>query len=879
MKKTLIYLSIALSCAAVSCNRAELEQPVPGNGDGTGTAIRLGARSADAIRTRATQDGETDYNENLIQTLDYFIYRVNPSTNATTEAVVSGRLTWDGGYEALGDDNIKANEQIVDLKDYFDDENKTCYVYTIANLPADHFSRNEDGDLMYKNNDGTTVTLGTTWTALQAIELAADFKGAVTEEGKFQPQDGFVMSGLSGEITLTGTGADEVIVEVGRVAAKISMDVNVTKLIDKYTFNTTLMDFAYDGTYLPNVEAMQIYLTYVDSTTVITGEPDEYDNTFFTYNRYAWYLDDADEPKESTYTAQVLAKNEDGTIQVDDSGNAVYTDGATYPAFEVTGTPFYTYPIKWTSTDTHAPFIKIIIPWVKYKVPRVICEDYTTFDATAHTYELDPTNESYLDLIDKVENGEFPASFTMEFEGATYTIERLTSPAAMTSRKGDEYYYKISIPAFKDEESSSDCELNSNNWYKINLDISVLGSESDDASVIISGSTMGIYVVDWSNPDDDLGGDLDNGRYLSTAHDTYSINSLNTLTIPVISSHALSITGFGGTGNPTATFWKSGDAATEESGSLTYSTTSSEDNYFKITAAQNASSVTLDHTLLPFSTSFTTANAKDVAKITYKFRIQHADNANYYKDITVTQYPSVYVSVIQSASNTVFLNGKKYSDRPTVTNNNSFALGTLGQGQVSGTTLTVIAVSSLAGMQSTYPDWVIGDPTVKLSSKYPYSPYYTTQEWLENDLGDASNDYIANYWYAATDRSDFIAPKIMMASGYGANTGKGSWKTNAERCASYQEDGYPAGRWRLPTEAEILFGYTLGNKGLIPQPFQSSGYWANSGRYFDGSFHDGSSTQSRSVRCVYDLWYWGDDPVYTGTAAQSWQGFHADAKN
>ena len=881
MKKALIYISAALALLAVSCSRAEMEVPGAAEWGGEGSALRLGVKSADIVRTKAdaTRPGDDDgsYNENKILTLDYFIYPVDPSAegNTSVPAITQGRISYAEGIEPTTEQLAKDNAKVVDLKEFeeYFGEGKAnkCYVYVIANLPED-FTMGENG-LVYTNADETTTEIGTTWTDLQAVEVVADFKGSVDEDGRFKAQDSFVMTGLSDEVTVSGTGPDSVIVELSRLASKVTLDINVIKLIDKYTYNTLLSDFSYDGTYFPNVEKMQIYLTYADASAVISGEADSYDNTFFTYNRYAFQTTEVDE--DGAFAAQVIAREEDGSIKVDAEGNPTYTTGTEYPAFGVKGTPFYSYPIEWASSDTHAPFIKIIIPWVHYNVDKNIRDEYTDIDNGAGTITYKTDNETYQALIEKL--ADLPETETLIVEGTEYPITRKTSQVMMNTRYGDEFYYKISIPALK-EGSKSEFELVANNWYNIKLDISVLGSETDDASVIISGSTMGIYVCNWSAPNDNLGGDLDNGRYLSTVKSVYTINSENSLTIPVISSHALSITGFGGTGSPTATFWKNGDAATAESGSLTYSTSSSTGNNFQITP-NGTSYVTLAHTLLPFSTSFTTANAKDVAKITYKFRIRHADNANYYKDITVIQYPSVYVEVIQSYSNTVFLNSKKYSDRPTVTNNNGFALGTLGQGQVSGQTLTVIAVSSLAGMLSTYPDWVIGDPTVKLSDNLPYSPYDINEKWLWNDLGDLDNNYIENYWYAGTDRSNFIAPKIIMASGFGANTGRGSWKTNAERCAAYQEAGYPAGRWRLPTEAEILFGYTLGNRGLIPQPFQSSGYWANSGRYFDGSFHNGSSSESRSVRCVYDLWYWGDDPIATGTDAQSWLYFHADAKN
>ena len=128
------------------------------------------------------------------------------------------------------------------------------------------------------------------------------------------------------------------------------------------------------------------------------------------------------------------------------------------------------------------------------------------------------------------------------------------------------------------------------------------------------------------------------------------------------------------------------------------------------------------------------------------------------------------------------------------------------------------------------------------------------------------------------------------------------------RCASYQEYGYPAGRWRLPTVAEVLYIAKLNADGKIErllggetikngnttysETWQASKttsycyteYWCNSGYMivYDGkdsnwvtanggklpSPEQGTSSYSTSdtkyVRCVYDDWYW-DEMTLNGT--------------
>jgi hypothetical protein len=121
-----------------------------------------------------------------------------------------------------------------------------------------------------------------------------------------------------------------------------------------------------------------------------------------------------------------------------------------------------------------------------------------------------------------------------------------------------------------------------------------------------------------------------------------------------------------------------------------------------------------------------------------------------------------------------------------------------------------------------------------------------------------------------------IAPLFKIQSTYGtAKTGV-YFNVAQKRCATYQEAGYPAGRWRLPTLAEIAYIVKLQYDGAIGTMFNlesdSRGYWTSSGGIItkatstsvtytrDKSDYDWDKTGEYTpfVRCVYDLWYWGD---------------------
>lgn len=129
--------------------------------------------------------------------------------------------------------------------------------------------------------------------------------------------------------------------------------------------------------------------------------------------------------------------------------------------------------------------------------------------------------------------------------------------------------------------------------------------------------------------------------------------------------------------------------------------------------------------------------------------------------------------------------------------------------------------------------------------------------------------YLKTKGESSTEREydRMIAPVFKIASSWGV-TNDISYAQAQKRCASYQENGYPAGRWRIPTEGEIEFIVGLSNAGYIPELFDGK-YFASSQRYYHGAVGGtggfsgtaGSNRGSYAVRCVYDVWYWGDEKL------------------
>ena len=119
-------------------------------------------------------------------------------------------------------------------------------------------------------------------------------------------------------------------------------------------------------------------------------------------------------------------------------------------------------------------------------------------------------------------------------------------------------------------------------------------------------------------------------------------------------------------------------------------------------------------------------------------------------------------------------------------------------------------------------------------------------------------------YYPADRNADYrlISPQFMVASSYGfCNYTIENIDDAESRCATYQEDGYPAGRWRVPTRAEVAYMIELSGWGTIPVLFsEGQWYWSAQGcvQYQNGNLNI-STTASGRVRCVYDTWYWGTE--------------------
>lgn len=247
--------------------------------------------------------------------------------------------------------------------------------------------------------------------------------------------------------------------------------------------------------------------------------------------------------------------------------------------------------------------------------------------------------------------------------------------------------------------------------------------------------------------------------------------------------------------------------------------------------------------------------------VPWTFTIDVTNKEGLTQKLTITQYPPIYITGEnnRNGSSNRFVYG---SQRTSASDDNGSSLGGAhnpSSASNNNQNQYTIHVTQLdAEDESKY---IIGDPRNPSHTQLRALEKYGTPKGLQR--------YLKTKGESSTEREydRMIAPVFKIASSWGV-TNNISYAQAQKRCASYQENGYPAGRWRIPTEGEIEFIVGLSNAGYIPELFDGE-YFASSQRYYHGAVGGtggfsgtaGSNRGSYAVRCVYDVWYWGDKKI------------------
>lgn len=461
------------------------------------------------------------------------------------------------------------------------------------------------------------------------------------------------------------------------------------------------------------------------------------------------------------------------------------------------------------------------------------------------------------------------------------------------------FYYKIPISHVVTENgtTTSFSKLERNTHYQIDVTVGILGAEEDKGEVIL---TPKYTLLDWGTQT--VNATLDKAHYLVVDKKEVKVYNQNQVEIGYKASEDISVVitkiereDLSGNNVGTTTFFpKTG----ETSASTVAADRKDKANKYTFmktcSVTKDAKNIILAHDLVnEDENSSVNADGYKFSNDDYDFTPYHitllvtmsytdgnGQTKTMTEEIKVIQYPAMYVEAKPNSDyNTgsdndyhggVYINGNQYGSN----NGNYSSFGGayhLGSATNKNPNMYVITTTVLGNEK----DYVIGDPRVNS---------------VDNNLGNTSNNWSTNAryvdgsdnqtrrltYYYPTDNSsttkNIVSPKFRIASSYGVTTSQ-DYDNMRKRCASYQEDGYPAGRWRMPTKAEMEYVVSLSAEGKIPQLFNFAGdsdgaeYWCAHGvaePQTDGTVKlTETNTGSYSVRCVYDDWYWGSDPVIT----------------
>lgn len=508
-------------------------------------------------------------------------------------------------------------------------------------------------------------------------------------------------------------------------------------------------------------------------------------------------------------------------------------------------------------------------------------EDTNPYTQTTDVFEGTTTEQLYVGY-QKVPFYSFPVEASANKGEIDITIP-------WNPGNGDDVLYKYQVPI--------DIALERNHVYLIEVIVDVLGN-AEGATL-----TPSYVVVNWTENPITTG--LSRPKYLVVDEHNYVMNNETSLEIPFNSSDNCIIKSITcrqqnlKTGEYT-TVTKNNDATT-----ITNKT-------YKAVIDNETGKVTITHGLNNNLYDLTDGGngVFDFTPYEFELVIQHDGDTRYQEPVTIIQYPAMYGTASQNSDYSngggtnsdngfVFVNGYQgtppsgggswwpgYDDEDdeTVTNFGG-AHGLSSSGDLNAVSMYTITTTSLPEGSG----YIIGDPrTTTVDNLSTWNDNTITWASAPALYDNASNRTLKYYYPTDANLSDgansptynMISPKFRVCSAYGAianeQTNRRYYENVEGRCASYQEDGYPAGRWRLPTKAEFEIINTLTNSGMLPTLFVTTmDYWCahGYGRYKtttnkvelthnDMDYGDSSV----SVRCVYDEWYWGSEPALEGTA-------------
>ena len=769
-----------------------------------------------------TEAGENNYHENVISSVDFFFYPGDATSEPATYHIRYDNLGKRGNAVFRVElTTNQVNYQIFPAQAAITE----ATVFAIANVPSSLLSGLEDTSL---DNIGRQM-------------VTTDFVNSAYTNHR---QEQFIMSGTS-TITLTGRTQKVVaqgMVGMARYASKITVGI---KMDDPMAVDTGRKDNEDNPIYeywTPRPHEMQIYLVDGMSKVALSGAP--------AGKGLQWKPVDADYLNYRNNSMRFY--NGAGELYLD-------KDGDYYQTF-----PMYTYPYHWQSGSiedgSREPYLKLVLPW-----------------------------------------------------------DRQPDPEHGISAFQREFYYKILIP----QDTRGGEYENSfvrNNWYHYNIGVGVLGSETDEAAVPLEAS---MFIVYWQDKDVVIKQvSIGNARYLSVEKEEYILNNQDGVDVRYTTSNPITIKDIHVTRpyygeNPSAGQIKYGATVRQVSHTdeIAYDDIYPDGSWYLEYSEDQRKALDPDGKdwlqdvdgVVRFTHKLNNdyqTDDFDYSPYTITFAVGHADSKEawmmkYDKHVTIVQKPGLYIEALPNPDTWtgvtgattpdhwgyVYVNNDQLTrarfDADPLHNNSAWRLDHIWRVvhySSGGTDMYKIDVSVLpdiSDVSGTF-EFVLGDPRQSTEAhlrdglEAPYNEPFATAPAIEG--GERSLQH-----YYPTENSErtrhMLAPSYRISTKLSGSEYNGTPMEQAKmRCAALQESGFPAGRWRIPTEAEIRFISNLSAHGVFEWQFGGTYWSANGAVYVDKNTKKITPKPNVTVallRCVYDTWYWGDDRVLDGNGLPS----------
>lgn len=449
------------------------------------------------------------------------------------------------------------------------------------------------------------------------------------------------------------------------------------------------------------------------------------------------------------------------------------------------------------------------------ELPEGTAQEFISTISRSYSKETDGENYMHIPLYS------YPNEWANK-EGATETYLNFCIPWYYTkdgTQLSANYYYRVAIGSGK---------LESNKLYRITADIELLGSIDPEETVKVDAS---YEILDWKTVD--IPADINRYAYLELETNFQEMKNENRVDIGFTSSSETTAKVVKVT-YPDYSNVDFKDVIKEEPNrddykwEYQYQQALNEWNSLSGNLNIYGQTLTFEHTLA--STIY----------VPYTYTIEVTNKDGLTETLEIKQYPPIYIVGESNKSNGdrnrfVYGINTASDDSKTVKDDGESSLGGVYSYNYSTTNRNPNQYTIYITALDYNEKYIIGDPRGNLNNLSD----------LQNKNGGLKNYYPSK---TTTEVNNMVSPAFKIASSFGKTLPISSEQAK-KRCASYQENGYPAGRWRVPTQGEIDFIKGLSDRGYIPQLFDEN-YWSSS-----------QSSGEKAVRCVYDVWYWGDDKI------------------